>query len=103
MILAGRRGRRNRFSAGRISIIETGADQGTSSASVAQMTHQVLAKPTPQSEEECRAAFHELMAEIGRMIERMDTDREEINRLRAEQDELRSRTRDILASMGYRL
>jgi hypothetical protein len=64
---------------------------------------QTLPQPLPQSEEECRLAFYEIMDEFGRMIERMDAERVEIDRLRSEQDYLKHRTRDILASMGYRL
>jgi len=64
---------------------------------------QALPQGLPHTEEECRAAFSELMAELGRMIERMDADRAQINSLRAEQDELKRRTRKILANMGYRL
>ena len=62
-----------------------------------------LLQVPPQSAAEYEAAIDRLLSEISRLNHQMEGDRAEINRLKAETQELRAATRAILARIGSRI
>ena len=57
----------------------------------------------PKSKREYKAEIRAMFAEMDEISARMDANRVEINRLKAETDVLREHTRAILRSMGAKL
>ena len=67
------------------------------------MSEQTVLQSEPQTEEEYRAAVHQILAEIRRLNRQMEVDRAERERVRAESEILKAQTRRILADMGQRI
>ena len=54
----------------------------------------------PRTVAEHKAAMEAMLAEMNRLNQKMEGDRREIERLKAESDVLKTETRTILAAMG---
>jgi hypothetical protein len=59
----------------------------------------ILTQPTPQTEAEYEAAFAQLLSEMQRIREQMDSDQADIERLKAERYSLKAETRAMLAAL----
>ena len=60
-------------------------------------------QPVPQTAADYEAAVEQLLAEMKRLNQQMQSDRTDIERLKAETRELKAETRALLTSMGAQL
>lgn len=67
------------------------------------MTDQTLSHPSPKTAAEYRAAIERLLVAMDRADQKMEEDRKDILRLKAEADTLKAETRAILSTLGMTL
>lgn len=67
------------------------------------MNNIISAQPVPQTSAEYESAFERLMMEAESINERMQQDRSEIERLKAETKIIQDETRTLLAGMGAKV